>query len=62
MKEVLKEAYEVPRITVRGIVLEGGIALESIKTGTITQDDWTGSVEEVVGEGADPDGNISLVY
>jgi hypothetical protein len=64
MKEVLKEAYEVPRITVRGLVLENGIALPvSMEIESITQEDWSDSAEETVGGGlADREGNIGLIY
>jgi hypothetical protein len=63
-REVVKEAYELPRIVVRGIVLECGIAVQaSMKMEAITQDDWTDSVEESIGGGmADPVGNIGLIY
>jgi hypothetical protein len=42
-REVVKEAYELPRISVRGIVLEAGIAeaVSVLTAGTITQEnDW----------------------
>jgi hypothetical protein len=36
-KEGMKEAYELPRIAVRGIVLEGSLAAQSpVKTVTLT--------------------------
>jgi hypothetical protein len=42
-QEVMKEAYELPRIAVRGIVLEEGMAEKAsvLTVGTITQEsDW----------------------
>jgi hypothetical protein len=42
-QEVVKEAYELPRISVRGIVMEAGIAeaVSVLTAGTITQEnDW----------------------
>jgi hypothetical protein len=51
MKEMMKEAYELPRIAVREIVLEAGIAEKtSVLTGSITQDAW-GSSETTIGTG-----------
>jgi hypothetical protein len=49
MKEKgMKEVYEIPRLEVRGIVLEAGIAAPVSIKGSITQDDWTDSPEESV--------------
>jgi hypothetical protein len=57
-QEVLKEVYEVPRIAVRGIVLEEGIAETcSVLGNSITQDDWNNS-DTPVGEGASRDGDV----
>jgi hypothetical protein len=51
--KVTKEAYELPRIVVRGIVLEVGIAEKtSVLTGSITQDAWSGA-ETTVDTGAE---------
>jgi hypothetical protein len=58
MKEVLKERYEIPRIAVRGIVLEGGMAAPvSVLTGSITQDTWS-ATDTPLGDNTDTDGDI----
>jgi hypothetical protein len=44
MKEVLKEAYEHPRIAVRRIVLEGSLAAQS-PVKTVTLEAWDSVAE-----------------
>jgi hypothetical protein len=46
-KEVMKEEYELPRISMRGIVLEGSLAAQSpVKSVTLTA--WETVPEEQV--------------
>jgi hypothetical protein len=57
-QEIRKKEYEIPRIDVRGIVLEGGMAAPvSVLTGSITQDTWS-ATDTPLGADADADGDI----
>jgi hypothetical protein len=57
-----KLEYKTPRASVRGVFLCDSVAAPVSALGAITQDDWSGSVEESVGGGSDPDGNISVMF
>jgi hypothetical protein len=60
--ELLKDEYKTPLAVVRGVFLCEDVAAPVSALGAITQDDWSGSVEESTGGGTNPDGNISLVF
>jgi hypothetical protein len=62
--ELLKEVYETPRAQVRGVFLCEDVAVEptSVLTGGITQDGWDIYADEPVGQGADPAGDLSIVF
>jgi hypothetical protein len=62
--ELLKNEYETPRALVRGVFLCDNLAdTVSVLTWDISQDDWSTSLEETVGEGLDnPEGNITVRF
>jgi hypothetical protein len=62
-EKLLMNEYETPRVQVRGVFLCDNLAVPvSVWMGTIDQDDWVGSPEETVGDGADTAGDIGIQF
>jgi hypothetical protein len=59
--EILKEEYETPRASVRGVFLCEDLADTLVSArGSIRQEDWDISDDQEVGAGTNTQGNINI--